>query len=338
MRGGVGVDPATWTRRARTGSTWVDDLVDPGRALTAFASGDTIVLQSLQRWWPPVTRFCAELDDALGHRVQANAYLSPAGTEGLAAHHDSHDVFVLQAHGTKHWVVREPLIDAPLERHRSAPDEAARAPVAFEADLGPGDCLYLPRGWIHSASAPTGVSLHLTIGVLSTTAADVVRRLADRAVEQVTLRRTLPPSAATDLDAAHQVVKDVVGELVAWLESVDPTEVAEGLVASTAARRAVPVDGWLLDLAALDSLSDASVVQCRPRLRWSAAVAAGRLRLDLRDRVLDLPATLDGPVQRLLDGSPHAIGELADVMDAPSRSVLARRLVRDGALRIVDGA
>src|SRR6187200_2399168 len=55
VRDGDQLDPATWTRRTRTGSTWIDDVVDPERALALFSEGATIVLQSLQRWWPPLS-------------------------------------------------------------------------------------------------------------------------------------------------------------------------------------------------------------------------------------------------------------------------------------------
>jgi hypothetical protein len=37
-------------------------------------------------------------------------------------------------------------------------------------------------------------------------------------------------------------------------------------------------------------------------------------------------------VRRLLDGRSRTVGDLADLLDGPSRVVLARRLVREGAL------
>ncbi|MFP5326107.1 MAG: cupin domain-containing protein, partial [Acidimicrobiia bacterium] len=182
-----------WTRRARTGSVWIDDLVDPAKALSLFDAGATIVFQSLQRWWPPVASFCRELESALGHAVQANAYLTPAGAAGLDPHHDTHDVFVLQVHGSKAWVVREPVIDKPLAHQHSRHEQAGAQPVLFEAELVPGDCLYLPRGFVHSARAQRDASLHLTLGVLATTAHDVAKDLLDRAVASVpSLRKTVP--------------------------------------------------------------------------------------------------------------------------------------------------
>ena len=57
-----------------------------------------------------------------------------------------------------------------------------------------------------------------------------------------------------------------------------------------------------------------------------------RLQLVLGDRRLTMPAALEPAVRRLLDGEPHRVGDLADLLDAPSRRVLVRRLVREGIL------
>jgi hypothetical protein len=56
----------------------------------------------------------------------------------------------------------------------------------------------------------------------------------------------------------------------------------------------------------------------------------------LGDRSLSLPAALEVAVGRLLAG-PARLGALADLLDAPGRVVLARRLVREGLL-VVDEA
>jgi hypothetical protein len=338
VRNGAVLDPSTWTRRARTGSVWVDDLVHPGRTLGLFADGATIVLQSLHRWWPPLTRFCRELESALGHAVQANAYLTPPGAAGLTPHHDTHDVFVLQVHGTKHWTIREPLVDAPLARHRSDHVVAARQPVLFEAQMAPGDCLYLPRGFIHSAAAQDGVSLHITIGVLATTVHDLLRRLLDRAADEPAFRRTLPPTHASDADAARAVVKEAVAELSGWLTHLDVEPVAAQLVESAVLRRAPLLDGQLLELAALGSVDDDTVVERRAGVVTRTAIEDGRLTLRLGDRRLDRPAEVAPAVDRLLDGAPSRVRDLGDLLDEGSRAVLVRRLIREGALRTTHGA
>lgn len=353
VRDGEVLAPTDYTRTARTGGTRIDDMIDPGRVLDLFATGTTVVLQGLQRWWPAAAAFCRDLELALGHAVQANAYLTPEGAAGLAPHHDTHDVFVLQVAGSKHWVVRHPVVDTPLPRHTSDHDRAAARPVAFATDLGRGDALYLPRGWVHAAAAQRDVSLHLTVGVLATTRHDVLARLVDLAAGEAGFRASLPPGWAFDREAATAAVADVVATLAGWLGRLDPSEVADGMRSRFLAGRAPLLDGLLLDVASLDRIDDDTVVTLRPGTMttlavepaspawpaWPATGVAGdgdghdRLCLTLGDRRLVMPAAMEPAVRRLVDGAAHRVGDLADLLDRDSRRVLVRRLVRDGALR-----
>jgi len=329
---GAVLDPAAWTTTARTGSMRIDDLVDAGRVLDLFASGSTIVLQSMHRWWPPLTGFCRELELALGHHVQVNAYLTPAGAAGLSPHHDTHDVFVMQVTGSKRWVVREPAVDAPLGRHRSDHARAAEQPIVAQIELGPGDCLYLPRGYIHSATAQEAVSLHLTVGVLASTAHDVLRRLVDRAAEVPAFRRTLPPGLGSEVGVGERVVKELLAELAEWLGTVDEHDLADELRARFWTRRRPLLAGQLLELTTLDDLTDHSVVQRRSDITCLLTTGPEELEVVLGDRRLHLPAAVAAAVQCLVDGEPHTVAELADRLDGPSRLVLVRRLVREGIL------
>jgi hypothetical protein len=354
VRDGEAIAPADYTRPARTGAARIDDLIDPGRVLDLFASGATVVLQSLQRWWEPATRFCRDLELALGHATQANAYLTPAGAAGLAPHHDTHDVFVLQVAGSKHWVVREPAVDTPLRRHVSDHEAAAARPVLFEVDLAPGDALYLPRGVVHSATAQEGVSLHITVGVLATTVHDVLQALVEQAGDDPAFRRSLTAGWAFDDGAATAAVKSAVADMVDWLGRVDAAQVAGRLRDRFVSRRTPLLDGQLLEVVGLDRLDDDSVVVRRAGIVATLTVEGaepedrsgllgasdggtpGRgpsVCLTLGDRRVEMPAPLEPAVRRLLDGSPHRVGELADLLDHPSRLVLVRRLVREGALR-----
>ncbi len=113
-------------------------LVDARKVIDLFEGGATVVLQGLQRYWPPLTRLVAELELALGHPCQANAYLTPPGSQGFAVHSDTHDVFVFQTHGSKLWEVH------------AAPGEEAEA---REVLLEPGLSMYLPTGTPHAARA-----------------------------------------------------------------------------------------------------------------------------------------------------------------------------------------
>jgi ribosomal protein L16 Arg81 hydroxylase len=331
VQDGEPIDPARYTRAARVGATRHADVADAGKVLDLFAAGATVVLQSLHRWWPPLAGFCRELELALHHPVQANAYLTPAGAQGLAPHHDTHDVFVLQSHGTKRWQVREPAMEAPLARHRSDHAEAAARPVVLDAHLTAGDCLYLPRGWVHSATAQEGVSLHVTVGVLATTTYDVLRALVDRAADEPAFRRTL---AVGWVDDPAAVVEQAAKDLAAFLqERADPADVGARLARRFWTNRRPLLGGHLLELARLDAVDDATVVVRRAGTVCRISTEDGQVVQLLGDREVRLPAPVEPAVSRLVDGRPHRVGELADLMDEASRLVLVRRLVREALVR-----
>lgn len=333
VRDGSPIPPARYTRGGRLGGEHVGDLVDPGRVYDLFGEGATIVLQSLQRSWAPVSRFCRDLELALTHPVQANAYLTPAGAAGLAPHHDGHDVFVLQVHGRKRWVVHEPLVEAPLAHQRMAGAQAASQAVLFEAALEPGDVLYLPRGFVHAAVAQDTMSLHVTIGVLTYTMADVVHELVRQATDdEPLLRRSLPPGFADDPDALLAAVKTCAAALATWSDGADPARVAASLTRRFWSGRRPLLEGQLQQLAGLGSIGDATVVRRRPRAAWQLEPEGEELRLELGDRTIVMSAALGPAVRRLLSGSSVVVADLADMLDEPSRLVLVRRLVREGAL------
>src|SRR5712691_9352745 len=142
IKDGATSPESTYTRSGRPGSKPMTGLADPARIFRLFDEGATIVLQGMHRFWLPAARFCRQLETALGHPTQVNAYITPPGSRGLAVHEDAHDVFVLQAFGWKHWDVWNTRRSGPEQQHASAPDGATGVegePPVISAELQPGD-------------------------------------------------------------------------------------------------------------------------------------------------------------------------------------------------------
>ena len=130
------------------------------------------------------------LQAALHHPVGANLYLTPARAQGFLPHADTHDVFVLQLHGTKEWHVSSPRVELPLARRQS---ERLTLSDPKTYRLAPGDVLYLPRGFPHEALTGDSSSLHLTVGVYAFRWHDLLSdALQLIAHEDVMLRSALP--------------------------------------------------------------------------------------------------------------------------------------------------
>lgn len=279
----------------------IGDQLSEDRVLREFAAGATLVLQALHRSWGPVQDFAAALADDLGHPVQVNAYVTPPQNQGFADHYDVHDVFVLQVSGEKRWRIRPPVLEAPLrdqpwEQRRAAVERAAGEDPYLEETLRPGDCLYLPRGWLHSATALGGTSIHLTIGVHTWTRRHLVDavlgRIGSRLADDVEARRSLPVGAARSdgSEVAFGDDTEVVRSLVAKaLQDISVDEVVDALrPAVRGAQRAEP-------FGVLDQVERAADphTQWRPRRHLAAHWVADGDTVTLVSRVGRVSMTPD---------------------------------------------
>ena len=73
------------------------------RVYEQYRSGSTVILQLLHERWEALTNLCSGLSGELSTGFQVNAYLTPCNSQGFNIHYDTHDVFVLQIEGSKHW-------------------------------------------------------------------------------------------------------------------------------------------------------------------------------------------------------------------------------------------
>ena len=335
VKDGKPLPPSAYTKSGRVGSQPLADLADAGKVYDHFHAGATIVLQGLHRWWPPLTAFCRELELFLTHPVQVNAYLTPPASRGLGVHHDTHDVFVLQVHGRKLWQVWDAAVPFPLPHQRKLPPgaEAPAEPPLVDAELAPGDCLYVPRGFRHAARTAETASLHLTVGMPTRNWNEVLREVVELATEEAWFRESLPVGFADDPAGLEAALAERVEELRRFLDKVDLAKVADRAGRRFWANRPPPLEGQLRALLSLDELGDDTVLRRRPGTTWHLRAGGERLQLLLGDRTLTMPATLEPAVRRLLEADRCTPAELAGHLDGPSRLVLARRLVREGLLR-----
>jgi bifunctional lysine-specific demethylase and histidyl-hydroxylase NO66 len=325
VQDGTPLDPARYTRRMRLGGRPVDDVADPAQVEARFAEGATLVLQGLHRYWLPLSRFCRSLERVLGHGVQANAYVTPAGAQGLGLHADDHDVFTLQVLGRKSWTAYAPEADP-----------ASGAAPVIDTEVGPGDTMYLPRGARHAARTTAVPSIHLTIGVLPTSWSSVLDAALATAGEGLGLADPLPFGWPADEAGFSAAVEAWLGRVASALGEVDAASVAAAVRQVAPDRRPPLPVGSFSSLVRLDELDDATVLRRREGTVAEVVPEGERVALVLADRTLRLPAEVE-PVLRRVVASPSVrgadLGE--DVLDEAGRRVLLRRLVREGLLEAV---
>jgi hypothetical protein len=294
-------------------------VVDPDRVAEAFADGSTIVLQALHQTWPPLARFCRALEVELGNGVQANSYYTPRRSQGFAVHHDTHDVFVLQVAGEKHWRVYEPLLDLPLKTQRWSSSLGEPGPSVLDLTLRAGDTLYLPRGWLHDALTSDTDSLHITVGVNVHTWLDAFRAALEECEHDVEFRR----SVAADGEPPVDLVERLAGRL-------DPAGVRRRARARFVGSRRPILDGHLQDVRELDMVTLDTPLERRPTV---IADLEGTT-LSFEGKHLELPEHAREELEAVVESEwPFRAGELPGDLDDEGRLVLVRRLIREGFLR-----
>ena len=329
-KGGSTLPERRFTRSGGTGAGVADQASDDD-VLREFADGATLVLQGLHRVWEPVVDFAQQLAADLGHPTQVNAYVTPPQNTGFSDHYDVHDVFVLQISGEKRWRIRppvhpRPLRDQPWTDHRVAVEQSATADPLLETTLAPGDCLYLPRGYLHSATALGGVSTHLTIGVHSWNrhhlAQEMVSVALARAAHDPEVRASLPLGAdLADPAALGADVELVRAALLRALDEIDSGDLTAALVAaSRGSQRAAPV-GPLAQHALAGSLHEDTPLRVRPHLAPTLTEGSGPAVLRSRAGSVRVEEADLETVRSFLEGGSAPAGHLG--LDLARRLVLA---------------
>ena len=301
-------------------SRTTDPLVDAAAVYRRFEEGATIVLESLHRYWRPLTVFCRELELSLGHRLQVNAYITPPGSRGFDVHRDGHDVFVLQVSGAKHWIVYERDDDRT---------------VLIDRDIVRGDALYIPTGFPHAASAGASASAHLTVGILTHDSIDIVREVTKLAEKEPVFKERLPVGVTTDPDALRRSVASHVDELRAWLDKVDVDELTARVARKVMTTHQPLAGGQLRRSELLDGLHADSELRRRPGTICVLFPGHAALTVLLADRELAMPPAVHAAMREIADREQLRVRDLHPHLTPESALVLARRLVREGLLEVL---
>ncbi|MDX2993364.1 ribosomal protein uL16 3-hydroxylase [Streptomyces scabiei] len=304
----------------------------PAELHARLKEGASLALDSVDELHPPIARLCEAIERELRTRVQANLYASWSATEGFGVHWDDHDTVIVQLEGAKRWRIYGTTRLFPLYRDIEDPGEAPTEPVA-DLVLWPGDVLYVPRGVWHAVSADQGTrSLHVTCGLQTHTATDLMAWVSEQLLTHEDWRRDLPLLAAPDVQA--DAVDGMRKRLAELLD--DPTLLARYRVAmdGQAVGRmvpslpyidTVPVDGALrvrltTARAVLDVGEDTVMLSAAGSTFEFAPAAEAVLRPLVDGRTVDLAGLAEtaglaledvvGLVQELVAGQAATVGSL----------------------------
>ena len=284
-----------------------------------FDEGATIVLESLHRYWMPLTDFCRDLELSLGHGLQVNAYVTPPGSQGFDVHQDTHDVFVLQVSGSKHWIVYD----------RDDPEL-----LLIDEEIDRGSVLYVPKGFPHAASAGRRASAHLTVGILTHDSIDIVREIAKLAEKEALFSERLPSDATSDPEALRSSVQRHVEILRAWLDGIDLDRLTQGVARRIMSTSQPIVRGQLGQLAQLDDIDEETLVVRRAGATCALFHGEESVKALLSDRELEMPILAGPAMEWIASRDRFHVRHLHQFLTPESALVLVKRLIREGLLQV----
>jgi ribosomal protein L16 Arg81 hydroxylase len=195
---------------------------------------------------------CRRLSDEVSHRVSVNLYVTPPRSQGLDRHQDGHDVLILQLEGRKRWRIWPSDAPPPLDSlpaltfetgkrirsdyrgtpfgGRSVTDQEIAGKTEWNLDLGPGEMIYVPRGWAHEVWTEDSHSAHLTFGFHLTSWVDLLMIVvAQGSRRHGAIRESLPIGFARRGPDADEV-RPKTRALLALLGDIDGAEAMEEVI------------------------------------------------------------------------------------------------------------
>ena len=334
--------PPTYVRGALADQPASPPLDQPSIAelRQVYEQGKSVVIMAMQRRWPAIAELCRGLEGVFHCPVHANLYLTPAGSQGFAAHFDTHEVFVLQLEGAKHWRLYGAAEELPLAADSVPLTKRPKNPT-LEITLRAGDLLYIPRGHVHEASTEEVASMHLTVGVNVYRWADLLRHaLICMCRRNVSFREAIPggalPADASQLNVQFQALVESFASQAANDGLFE--QALESLGSQFFSQLEMLPCGQFGnhdDLAGLgvDTLLERDVLAICRVVENEQGVA-----MEFPGNRVGGPPRIASALRFIAGANRFTAGELPDDLSVDARLMLVRRLVREGLLNIVGRA
>ncbi len=311
-------------------------VIDVAKLYQLFFSGSTVILDSLHERIPALGELCRHLESQFCMPFQMNVYMTPPNAQGFPPHFDTHDVFVLQIAGSKHWSFYESNVPLPLSGQDFDESELDENSRSKEFDLHAGDMVYIPRGLVHDAQSTDEISLHITVGALAFTWTDFfLEAISEVCLNDENLRKSLPIGfARSDFDRSD--AQRVFNELRARvIDAMDFDSTFDAFVTEMASSQRTNLRGQMQQLARLDEITENDFVDTQADLIVNFRQDAESIRVIFLDKEICFPARVAETVRFVFSQSRFKIGDLPGDLDAAGKLVLIKRLIKEGLVVVV---
>jgi ribosomal protein L16 Arg81 hydroxylase len=324
------IDPSKYCRHIIDSSGRMREI-DPSAVVDHFRNGASLVFKSLQKRRPPLARLCAQLEALLNVETWANVYATPASSNALRVHYDTHDVFIIQIHGQKSWRILGAPVPFPISY--AASSKGLESPEVLVCQMNAGDLLYIPRGYMHEARTGDKQSVHITIALQTITWARVLRETVSAIAEQEpAFRRSMPLPGRREKAQMEETYQRLIQHMLGCehnLHEVIKTIRRPGIeTASSIAQGPLSLEDRLT------TLCDETLVVSPNDTTVATQLRGDHFVISHKNREIQLPCALAPILKFLLSGEEVCLAALNEFMSTGSRDHLIRVLIREGVLSL----
>ena len=203
-------------------------------------------------------------------------------------------------------------------------------PPRMEVDLAPGDLLYLPRGYVHSASTSGEHSVHVTIGVTVFTWVELLNEALQACKAIPAFREALPAGFAGRPELRRELAEGLGHRLAALHADSEREGLVDAFLQRVRASRPrrgrrfasdTVVVGWNTELAP------------PPSTQYAVGSDRGNTTLDFDGRRLLLPAGVRAMLDAIAVRPRFRPAELPPHLDEQATLAFVRFLEGEGFLR-----
>ncbi|MFF9364586.1 cupin domain-containing protein [Streptomyces griseoluteus] len=339
---GRGVPAKAYTRTVSERGAALTETVVAEQVYELFRSGGTVTWNALNHFLPAARHLADLFADTFACPSEVVAFLTPAGKNGYAPHHDPVDVYVIQIEGTKDWRIWEPAPGRRAGKASHRPEDLGRP--AIETTLRAGDVLYLPYGTPHAAAAKDQVSLHLSVTVeprrWRDLLADTVQHLLQAPDFDGFPHLADPADPADPADSAGPgtaaVLATLTGRLAELLAGTDTAAETGRLRRAGRARAGAGRPREFERLASADVLAPAALLRRSPVPVEIGPSDGARSALLVNGHRLAVPDAVADALRGLQDGRAVTAARFFPGVDEARSVHVAQGLTRLGVLETAD--
>lgn len=312
------------------------NIVNNDQLLNLFGQGNTLIINGADRSIIKLINYCRDLESELQIRLQFNIYITSFNSQGFAPHYDDHDVFILQTTGTKVWRLYHTPLELPSSKspHHDLKGKYELGDPTFEAELQPGDLLYIPRGLIHDASTTDNSSVHITLGLHPNYWFDLLRELADLAEEEHVQFRQAVPNALMGEARRQQFKQDFLKQTQALMERLDIDKLLERRKDLYAANKPSEDRNRFKDSISLNKLNLDSVLSKRENILFKLDHEDDNIFVKFYGKKLEFPRFTEPSLQTVLSQTTFSVKDIGGLITDEGKIDLASKFIQEGFLTI----